>query len=106
MADQLFPEASQPKGFNEGELTASNIGKKDFDEIISLIQQVNKLGQAENQRRKQKREEKLATNPNLFFYWCKSSSGESGAQLNRMFESRKDGKDFRLYIPVAHSALT
>ncbi|CAG8506265.1 10172_t:CDS:2 [Gigaspora margarita] len=34
MADQLFPEASQPKGRNEGEITASNIEKKDFDEII------------------------------------------------------------------------
>ncbi|CAG8545848.1 11387_t:CDS:2 [Paraglomus brasilianum] len=74
MADQLFPEANQPKGFNEGELTASNIGQKDFDEIISLIQQ--------------------------------GTSGKPGKGMYRLFEGRKDGKNFLLNIPVTHSDLT
>ena len=106
MVDQLFPEANQPKGFNEGELTDSNIGQKDFDEIISLIQQVNNLREAENQRRKQKKEEKLAANPNLFFYICKGTSGKPGEGMYRLFEGRKDGKNFLLNIPVTHSDLT
>lgn len=106
----VFSDAPENKGKRDS-IAPSELEKEDYEEIVNLIKQVNatreKVTEQKRQEEGAKIDQKLKSNPKMFFYEYKDELwGVPDEVCYFLLGCGEDGKKYSLMVPEKHSAVT